>query len=405
MERRDFRSSMRKAAGIAALSISLAILGSGLSGQAAPGIRLGDYGFEACKGPVPSTLDGKDLAGTERSLNLAGDRLIVLYSFRRPDGGSERPALLSLERLRSDYGGKLIVAAVGSAAPAAMASALKGADLHYPVLSNPRGAEILGLPDKPSFLIIAPGGAPLARRVGAFDWSAPAARRLIDALLESTAAVPVAAAPTSPAVAAPPAAAAAAPAVPPAAAPSYLSPLEAGVVDEVNLARTDPKGYAKLLREYRSLIHNGVYEKPGEIGVELQEGTRAVDDAITFLERQKALPALAPSKGLSAAARAQARDQGKSGATGHSGSDGSSPFTRMNRFGAWSGTAGENISYGAGEARGVVIQLIVDDGVASRGHRANIFSAAFGLIGVGAGPHPGYGTVCVQDFAAEYTEK
>jgi len=185
----------------------------------------------------------------------------------------------------------------------------------------------------------------------------------------------------------------------------YLSPVEAGVIDELNLARVDPKSYIKYLREYRALIHGGVYERPGKVGIQLQEGTRAVDEAMAFLERQAPLGALAASRGLSAAAKAHALEQGKSGATGHSGADGSSPFDRMNRYGKWSGTAGENISYGAGDARGIVIQLIVDDGVASRGHRANIFMAAFKVVGVGVGPHPKYGAVCVQDFSAEYEER
>ena len=185
----------------------------------------------------------------------------------------------------------------------------------------------------------------------------------------------------------------------------YLSPVESGVVAELNLARTAPKGYVSFLRGYRALIHNGVYERPGEIGVRLQEGTRAVDEAIAFLERQKPFGPLAASRGLSAAAKAHAVDQGRSGATGHSGADGSSPFDRMNRFGKWLETAGENISYGSGDARGIVVQLIVDDGVASRGHRANIFGPAFKVVGIGVGPHPGYGTICVQDFAGAYEEK
>jgi uncharacterized protein YkwD len=176
-------------------------------------------------------------------------------------------------------------------------------------------------------------------------------------------------------------------------------------VAEINLARTDPKGYAKFLREYRARIHNGVYERPGEIGIQLQEGTRAVDEAIAYLERQAALGPLAASRGLSFAAKAHAADQGRSGATGHAGADGSTPFDRMNRYGKWLATAGENISYGSGNARGIVIQLIVDDGVASRGHRANIFMPAFKAVGIGVGPHPTFGTICVQDFAGGYEEK
>jgi uncharacterized protein YkwD len=188
-------------------------------------------------------------------------------------------------------------------------------------------------------------------------------------------------------------------------AAAYLDAVEAGVVAELNLARSDPKAYANYLKEYRSLIHGGVYQRPGRIGIQLQEGTRAVDEAIAFLEKHKPERELASSLGLSRAAKDQALEQGKSGATGHSGAGGSSPFDRMNRYGTWSGTAGENISYGADDARGIVIQLLVDDGVPSRGHRANIFNEAFAYVGVGFGKHPTYGAVCVLDFAGGYTER
>ena len=64
------------------------------------------------------------------------------------------------------------------------------------------------------------------------------------------------------------------------------------------------------------------------------------------------------------------------------------------------GKIGENICYGPGEARLVVMDLIIDDGVANRGHRKNIFSRAFDTAGAACGPHPRFGNVCVIDFAA-----
>ena len=64
-------------------------------------------------------------------------------------------------------------------------------------------------------------------------------------------------------------------------------------------------------------------------------------------------------------AASHAADLGKSGITGHTGSDGSSPFDRMNRHGKWLGAAAENIAFGDGTPRDRIIQLIIDDGVAS----------------------------------------
>jgi len=67
------------------------------------------------------------------------------------------------------------------------------------------------------------------------------------------------------------------------------------------------------------------------------------------------------------------------------------------------GYAGENISYGQDTALEVIIQLIVDDGVPSRGHRTNLFNPNFKVCGTFTGPHKVYDTMTVQNFATEFT--
>ena len=49
--------------------------------------------------------------------------------------------------------------------------------------------------------------------------------------------------------------------------------------------------------------------------------------------------------------------------------------------------------------------LIVDDGVASRGHRMSIFEPRFRKAGVSFGSHKAYNYMCVIEFAVGYTEK
>lgn len=76
---------------------------------------------------------------------------------------------------------------------------------------------------------------------------------------------------------------------------------------------------------------------------------------------------------------------------------------RIESHGEWRAEIGENISYGFNDPRQVVIQLIVDDGVRNRGHRINIFNPAFHRVGVACGPHAGYGSMCVMDFAGGFS--
>jgi uncharacterized protein YkwD len=156
------------------------------------------------------------------------------------------------------------------------------------------------------------------------------------------------------------------------------------VLAEINLARTNPQGYAQLLA--------------ARMG---SDNDRSVSEAIQFLQKAHPLPPLAPSLGLEQGAQAHVATQGPAGASGH----GANPFGRIERFGQWTGSAGENIYYGSRDPRGVVCALIVDRGVSNRGHRRNIFSSSFGVAGVASGFHATYGSMCVIDFAGGFVER
>lgn len=185
----------------------------------------------------------------------------------------------------------------------------------------------------------------------------------------------------------------------------YLSVLEKQVIEETNFARTKPKEYAKILERRKKYFDGRLYKEPNKIPMVTNEGVNSLNEAINFLNRVKPLQPLSPSKGLSLAAQAHAKDTGSKGITGHYGSDGSSLTDRVNRYGKWEIYVGENVSYGQETARKIVIQLIVDDGVRDRGHRENIFNPKFNKIGVGYGIHKQYQHLCVQDFAGNYVDK
>jgi len=184
----------------------------------------------------------------------------------------------------------------------------------------------------------------------------------------------------------------------------YLSPLESDIVREINLARTHPEKYAEYLGVWSRHYEGNIRRLPDRIAVRTKEGVEAVNEAIVYLNSIGPLEALRPSKGMSQGARDHVRDQGPEGRFGHVGSDESTTGDRVNRYGAWRTLVGENIAYGSKGARDIVAQLIVDDGVPGRGHRANIFDPRFDVVGVAFGHHNVYEAMCVITFAGDYIE-
>jgi uncharacterized protein YkwD len=177
------------------------------------------------------------------------------------------------------------------------------------------------------------------------------------------------------------------------------------VLAEINLARTNPRVYAGFLREFRTRFQGSSYTLPNSrVRVLTSEGVAAVDEAIKFLSRQKALPALTWSAGLGAAAAELAGEQGETGATGHGDVGNNGMRERIERQGKWERSIAENIGYGPADSRSMVMQLIIDDGVPGRGHRKNQFNPAFGTAGVACGPHSRFGNMCVIDFAGGFRE-
>ena len=93
---------------------------------------------------------------------------------------------------------------------------------------------------------------------------------------------------------------------------------------------------------------------------------------------------------------------GDRGKTGHTGSDGSQVWDRIERYGKWTGSVAENISFGDTTGADYMIQLYIDDGVPNRGHRKNIMNANLKQTGIAYCSHSKYGGMLVVVFAGGF---
>jgi len=184
--------------------------------------------------------------------------------------------------------------------------------------------------------------------------------------------------------------------------------LAESIVSELNYVRTNPVRYATEVLEPRLKYFDGnMYAEPGKVRLLTQEGIAPLQECIRVLKNTAATERLSLEMGLCRSAQWLADDQARTGEVGHTGSDGSDLVTRISRYGTWGVLCGENCAYGSATAREIVVQLLIDDGVPSRGHRVNILKREFKKVGIGFNKtgKAAYGAVTVMDFAGSYISK
>ena len=115
--------------------------------------------------------------------------------------------------------------------------------------------------------------------------------------------------------------------------------------------------------------------------------------------RMAPVAALRIAPALMASAADHAEDTGRTGLLGHEGRNGSTLRQRVERHGKWQGSIAENIAYGTNDPLVIVLDLLIDEGVASRGHRRNLLNPALAFVGAAVRPHRSMKFTCVLDFA------
>ena len=184
-----------------------------------------------------------------------------------------------------------------------------------------------------------------------------------------------------------------------AAGPAVRVPDPDAVLAVLNDVRQDPASYADFLRRAAEGYEGTAYREQDGTEHGTYEGTRAVHEAARALDDVRGMQALIPDPILTAAARDHAQAQGRAGSIGHASSAGGSPGVRVRRRGGDIYVV-ESISYGMRTPEAVVRQWMVDDGVATRGHRKMLTTAFYRYAGIWCGPHAARSTMCVIDLSA-----
>ncbi|RLD46670.1 MAG: hypothetical protein DRI86_02555 [Bacteroidetes bacterium] len=159
---------------------------------------------------------------------------------------------------------------------------------------------------------------------------------------------------------------------------TYLTNEEKNIIWLCNLARFDGKLFSKtFLKEY--IEKNQVRYTP------------YVKSLFSDLKKTKKVILFNPDKRIYGLAEEHAVWSGKRGKTGHKKFQERAKRSKHSRF-------AENAQYGDFMAEDIVMDLLIDEGIQTVGHRKNILSPLYRFIGVSIQPHKVYKYNCVMDF-------
>ena len=166
-----------------------------------------------------------------------------------------------------------------------------------------------------------------------------------------------------------------------------------------NELRKDPKSFVKKLEDNKKYFRDNLFAKPGENYLMTNEGVAGYDEAIKFLKEQKSVGSLTIDEKLNEAAKKHLEYIGAGGLVTHTGDGGKNVSERVEEFTEWEVSLGENLDFGTKDPVGILINLLVDDGVSARPHRKNLFNDTYQYVGIAIGPHKEYKWAAVVIYA------
>jgi uncharacterized protein YkwD len=145
---------------------------------------------------------------------------------------------------------------------------------------------------------------------------------------------------------------------------TYMNAKEKEMLKEINLARCYPKIYAKIIANY-------LIEKGNDLSFNDYVAGQEIFEELNNMATQNKL---LPDERLYKSAKTHGQDLVKRGYGGHTGSDNSSPFDRIKKMLGAAYIEGQENLVGGSSPSGSVMNLLIDGGIGSRGHRYNIIN-------------------------------
>ncbi len=187
-----------------------------------------------------------------------------------------------------------------------------------------------------------------------------------------------------------------------------MTDTEYGILQALNNVRTNPLSLIPLIEEKLKFLNEAgnAFHVPNRDPETCIEGAAAYHEAIDFIKTVRPLVTLLDVPvGMLYAARDHVRDLSRRMDVSQDGSDGSTPLTRLQRYGKPGTKFAQLLALGQSDPVEMLMNLIVDDGVKSRIDRKSIFDPDIRVCGISIGPHSIHEVVCVIVVAQEYAER
>ncbi len=167
--------------------------------------------------------------------------------------------------------------------------------------------------------------------------------------------------------------------------------IERDVLKYINEVRTNPKKFKQEILIPFLKVNKGYSNK-------------YVKSLKKDLDQLTPLPPLKNHEVLKEFAHHHAKSTGKVGKVGHRSVLMKSYQARSNKLLKTFSYVGENIHYGSDNAKLIVLELLIDDGIRGVGHRKNILSKDYVFAGISIQPHKKFRQNCVIEFGGELVQ-